>query len=119
MLESTDLEIRRERAARNQSLFREVNERIEELVVSSSYVSFVCECFDVNCAAPLSLTVEEYEQVRDDSNRFVVAPGHYAAEVEVVVQDTGRYVVVAKLGVGGAVADRFDPRAHSQPVEEA
>jgi hypothetical protein len=112
MLEGTDLETRRERAARNESLFREVNERIEELVVSSSYVSFVCECFDVDCGAPLSLKVEEYEEVRAGSNRFVVAPAHYDANLEVVVQETERYVVVSKLGAGGAVADRLDPRAH-------
>jgi len=115
MRDSVDLELCRERAARNESLFREVNERIEELVASSSYVSFVCECFDERCAAPLSLTVEEYEQVRSDSNRFVVAPGHLDADVEVVVQDTERYLMVAKIGAGAAVADRFDPRANSQP----
>jgi hypothetical protein len=35
MSETSDIEVRRERAARNQALFRQVNERIEELSTPS------------------------------------------------------------------------------------
>jgi len=62
----------------------------------------------------MALTVEEYEQVRSDANRFAVLPGHELPAVERVVEATGRYVVVAKLGGGGQVAARLDPRARSR-----
>jgi hypothetical protein len=110
MMESQALETSRRRAAQNQSRFREVNERIEELVATSSYVSFVCECANERCVDSLSLTIEEYEHVRRDANRFVVLPGHDVPEVENVVDATDRYLVVAKVGAGMAVARRLNPR---------
>jgi hypothetical protein len=55
MSETSDIEVRRERAARNQALFRQVNERIEEL-------------------------------------------------------STPSYLIVAKLGTGGSIAEQLDPR---------
>jgi hypothetical protein len=110
MTETAALETRRQRAARNQSLFRDVNERIEELVASSAFVQFVCECCDDDCVTPLALTVQEYERVRAVGNNFVVAPGHDVPDVEEVVDASDRYVVVAKIGAGMAVAARLDPR---------
>ena len=105
-----DLDARRERAAKNQSLFREVNERIEDLAGSASFTSFICECTDETCNETLSLTVEEYEHVRSGSNLFVVAIGHEIPEIEDVVESTERYLLVSKLGSGRAVAERLDPR---------
>ena len=105
-----ELDVRRERAAKNQSLFREVNERIEDLSRSATFPSFVFDCCDESCDETIALTLEEYERVRADANRFAVLPGHEVAEVEQVVEATDRYVVVAKLGAGGQVAERLDPR---------
>jgi hypothetical protein len=108
-----ELDLQRERAARNQSLFREVNERIEELSRSATMPSFICECCDEGCDEMMALTLEEYEHVRSDANRFAVLPGHEVPAVEEVVEATDRYVVVAKLGAGGPVAVRLDPRRRS------
>jgi hypothetical protein len=47
MSETSDIEVRRERAARNQALFRQVDERIEELSTPSYSRGFICECQDV------------------------------------------------------------------------
>lgn len=110
MTESVELDVRRERAAKNQSLFREVNERIGELSASATQPSFVCECTDESCDQRLPLTREEYERIRSDSNSFFVAPGHEIDEIEQVIHVAEGYVVVAKLGRGGMVADRLDPR---------
>jgi hypothetical protein len=110
MEESSGHESQRERAARNQSLFREVNERIEDLSGNASFSAFICECMNEACDEPVSLTIEEYEHIRSDGNRFVVVQGHQVPDVEVVVESTDRYVVVAKLGVGAAVAEGLDPR---------
>src|SRR3954452_1934597 len=112
MSESLELDVRRVRAAKNQSLFREVNERIGELSVSSpaSFIQFVCECMTEGCDQQVSLTREEYEQIRSGSNRFFVVTGHEVVDVERIVDSTDRYVVVANLGKGESVAEHLDPR---------
>jgi hypothetical protein len=110
MSESVELDVRRERAAKNQSLFREVNERIGELSGSATLPTFVCECTAETCDQRVPLTPEEYERIRSDSNSFCVVPGHEISEIEQVVEVAEGYLVVAKLGRGATVADRLDPR---------
>ena len=107
---TSQLEAQRQRAAKNQSLFREVNERIEDLAAAASFSTFICECMDETCDARLSLTIEEYEHVRSESNSFLVLPGHQVPEVERVIEANARYVVVAKLGAGEPVAEALDQR---------
>jgi hypothetical protein len=107
----SDLDLRRERAANNESLFREVNERINDLGQPTTYLVFVCECSDRECSEAVSMTAQEYEHIRADSNSFFVLPGHQAPLlVEEVVETNERYVVVRKLGAGGELADELDPR---------
>jgi hypothetical protein len=103
------------RAARNQSLYREVNERIEELnerfdAALSAGATWVCECADTECSEPMSLTLGEYEELRSHPNRFAVLPGHVLEEVERVVDADDRYVVVEKVGPAAAIAAELDPR---------
>jgi hypothetical protein len=103
------------RAARNQSIFREVNERLEELAEKFQVVAetapFSCECADLGCTAVIDLTLNEYEAVRKESNRFVVLPGHVYPEFERVVSENERYVLVAKYDGGGELAEELDPRS--------
>ena len=112
--EGTD---RTERAAQNQSIFREVNERLEELAETFKWVSelstFKCECADLGCVAMMNLTLNEYEAVRSESNSFAVLPGHVFSDVERVVRETDRFVVVSKIGEGGELAEELDPREES------
>jgi hypothetical protein len=108
--ESDGLDARRLRAAKNQSLFREVNERIERLAGTASSAEFICECLQAECDEPVVLTRDEYEQIRSSPNRFFVLRGHEFAEIEEVVKTNGRYRVVKKLGVGADVAATLDPR---------
>ena len=100
------MEERLERTARNESLFREVNDRIEELsenveaqgiAPEGGFVEFHCECGREDCTERVRLTVAEYERVRSDNDRFAVAPGHETPEMEVVVERGDRFVVVDKL----------------------
>src|SRR5215210_3656738 len=78
--DATEAERRRARqvrAARNQSLFREVNERIETLQMGWGepiHIEFVCECYDDACSLPLTMKRVEYAAVRQDSLSFVVLP---------------------------------------------
>src|SRR3954447_8794136 len=103
------------RAARNQTLYREVNERIEGLNEAFADTldldgAWVCECADENCAEPMEMTLDEYERVRAHPNRFAVLHGHVYPEVEDVVEERERYVIVSKLGPGASFAVTHDPR---------
>jgi hypothetical protein len=48
---SLDLDVQRERAARNQSLFRGINEQIEKVQFEHGQMTsgYVCECLDTTC----------------------------------------------------------------------
>ena len=106
---------RDERAARNEDVFRDVNERLEGLAKAFERIAgiesaFTCECADLHCLEHIALAVDEYEAVRRHPNRFVVLPGHVYADVEIVVSENDRFVVVDKTGVAAEIARAEDPR---------
>jgi hypothetical protein len=107
-------EARQERLARNESLFREVNERIEDAAtkLSPMFTEFMCECADDACFEFVSLTLEEYTSIRNSGPTFfVVRPGHGNSEIERVVGGEGdRYEMVEKLGAAAEVAAELNPR---------
>jgi hypothetical protein len=115
-VESAPIEERQERAARNQSLFREVNERLEEVMGElSMFHEFICECAEPECSEQLSMTHDEYEVIREHPARFAVMPGHVVSEVEQVVGGApDRYVVVEKIERAAEIAAHFDPRLRRQ-----
>lgn len=98
-----------ERLARNQSLFREVNERIEWIAGDNEVVEFVCECSDTDCVSTVELKVDVYERVRSNSTWFFVRSGHDIPEIERVVSRSDGYAVVEKL-VAIEFAEEADPR---------
>jgi hypothetical protein len=112
---TTGREARQVSAAKNQALYREVNERVRSLqsgwMSESDEIGFVCECADDGCAMPLTLTLDEYEDVRADPESFAVAPGHVYPEAEVVVSENDRFTVVRKIGAAGQVAQLADRRS--------
>jgi len=107
-------ELSTERAARNETIFRDANELIEqrrrELTTVAGRTPFLCECADAYCKAVIPLTTDEYETVRAKSNRFVLQPGHPTTDAE-IVEETERYVMVEKHGVSRQVAEETDPRS--------
>ena len=102
-----------ERAARNEALFRELNERVEGFAgaVDLGRIRFVCECGELVCLERVELTRAAYEDVRSDPTRFVVAPGHENPEIERVVARGEGYLVVEKVEHAAQVATEHDPRA--------
>lgn len=104
---------RAERAARNEALFREVNERIGEAAQrwDDDRIRALCECHFGACADFVDVSREEYEAVRAHGDRFLLVDGHQDEEVEQVVERTDRFVVVEKIGEGAEVAQRLDPRS--------
>jgi hypothetical protein len=111
MARETDGGIQAVKAARNQALWREVNERIGAVAETSRHMEFLCECADLDCTETLNLTVAEYERLRSSPVRFPIAIGHDFCEVENVVEENERYGVVQKRGVTAEEAARLDPRS--------
>lgn len=91
-----------ERLAANEAFFRELNERIREAVGSQGrdghLYEFICECADTQCAERIAMPVTEYERIRADPTRFLLAPGHDDQNVEVVLDSRPDRVVVQKIG---------------------
>ena len=112
-------EERAARLARNQALYREVNERVEAINEAFDNLvplgDWICECANPECVQLLSLTHEEYEQLRADGTRFAVAPNdrHVFSEVEDVVERHERYWVVEKQGIAANVVEDANPRSAS------
>jgi len=94
---SDDRSDREIRAAQNQTLFREINERVKDLNEGFSFVSpvgeWVCECANDTCTELIEMTAAEYEAIRSDGARFFVATGdeHVWPDVEKVTERGERY----------------------------
>ena len=97
-----------------QALFREVNERIEELAeefgAGTGTVSLLCECANSGCLERIEISAADYEQVRRFPTRFLVKHGHVNRGSERIVRETGGYVIVEKTGPDATEAVRLDPR---------
>jgi hypothetical protein len=105
---------REERIGLNEAVFREVNERIEEVAetfeIEAQPLDLICECGDAKCVQPLSMTRAEYEHIRSDPQTFAVHPGHELPDVEEVVERRKGYNIVRKgKGVQAKVAEQTDP----------
>ena len=94
------MEERDRRAGENEALFREVNERIEELDatfgVQRRSFTIVCECERVTCAEHIEITHDEYRELRTDPTFFAVKHGHEDPRVEVVIDERPGYLVIKK-----------------------
>ncbi len=103
-----------ERAARNEALFREVNEQVRRLADTSdqsrSGVDFVCECSQDTCTERVHVPVGIYETARSHPRRFIVLPGHENEFERVVERDDG-FFLVGKEGTAGRIAASVDPRS--------
>ena len=102
------------RIARTETVFRHVNERIAETAETfdSDESVFVCECADPDCQHRLEVSIETYEEVRNNSTHFIVAEGHEEAGYERVVEKRPGYAIVEKYRRRlAAMVRRTDPRA--------
>jgi hypothetical protein len=103
-----------EEAAANEAVARELNEDIEtahEAAGRKGIVPMLCECGKPDCEHVVAMTLDEYEEVRADPRRFAVARDHVEAQIEQVVEDEGRFLVVEKRpGTPATVVEDQDPR---------
>jgi hypothetical protein len=105
---------REARAARNQALFRSVNEKLKELNEAFESVTktfaIACECADVGCTGMLDSSSGDYELIRSQPRQFAVLPGHVYPDVEKVVREEAGYAVVEKTGYAAEAAEILDRR---------
>ena len=103
----------RERIAKTEALFRNVNEGISEASsrLDTDDARFVCECGDPDCTERIEVPLDEYEAVREHPTRFVVSPGHVKGPVEKVVKRRSAYSVIEKIDRAVArIVRQLNPR---------
>jgi hypothetical protein len=103
----------RERIAKTEALFRNVNEGIREASdrLDVELADFICECGDSTCTEHIRVPLEEYERVREHPTRFVVRPGHVKGPIERIVERRRHYAVIEKLDrVVARIVRRLNPR---------
>jgi hypothetical protein len=112
------VDAREERLAKNEVVFRDVNERIEEMAAGQVQtlrdqreLGFLCECSNADCTLRLRLGLADYEQARSDPAQFLVALGHELPEIEEVVFVGEGYQVVRKHGAAAVIAKQSNPRS--------
>jgi hypothetical protein len=106
---SASNEEREVRAARNQALFRAVNEKIMELNEAlgeiEDTVSVACECSRIDCVDLLQIPPDAYQAVRGSPRTFMVFPDHADPCVERVVSEHDGYAIVEVFGDGARIAE--------------
>jgi hypothetical protein len=98
---------RTEKIGMNEALFREVNERIEQLqgdAAGLNTFNIVCECGALDCTERFEIKSDDYQVLRQDVHRFAVVPGHERPDVEHAVERRGAYTVVEKTDPDAARA---------------
>jgi hypothetical protein len=116
MATATGTEEFERRVGKNEALFREVNERVNEInqahEIPAVLMDWMCECADEACTDRLTMTAEEYERLRQDPTHFAVlgSQEHFVVDVERVVERHARYWIVEKVGAAADVAEDLDPR---------
>src|SRR5215208_8375325 len=99
-----------ERIAENEVFCRDLNRSKDDWLRSGLQVAgFRCECWRIECSERIRLSRREWQEVRSRPERFAVAPGHTAIDVEPwveeVVKEYQHFWIVEKRGVAGDVAE--------------
>lgn len=104
-----------ERAARNEEVFRGVNERIEQGAEQhqvSDSLPFHCECGARACVDTIEIPPARYAAIVRERYHFVVIPGHEEPQIERVVETGADFLVVEKIGEAREQIDRDHPQQH-------
>jgi hypothetical protein len=113
-----ELDERARRIGLNEALFRQVNEKIQEVgerlgsTEEEPAHELLCECGNSNCTEQVSISPEAYQRIRSDPALFFIVPGHDVPEVEVVMAEAASYQIVRKRpGTPEDIAEATDPRS--------
>jgi hypothetical protein len=98
-----------ERIAYNEAWSRDLNKRkIRWMESGLSSPEFRCECGQADCGSRFPLSSWQWNEVRSRPNRFAVAPGHVAPELEIVVKEYEDFWIVEKQGEAAHIAQELD-----------
>jgi hypothetical protein len=104
-----------ERAARNEEVFRDVNERIEKGAEEhqvAAALPFHCECGRASCLETIEIPPGRYATIVRERYHFVVLPGHEEPRIERIVGTEENFLVVEKVGEAREQIDRDHPQPH-------
>jgi hypothetical protein len=110
-----------ERAARNEEVFRDVNERIEEGAEQhnvSDSLPFHCECGASACIETIEIPPARYAAIIQERYHFVVIPGHEEPQIERIVETEGHFLVVEKIGKARKQIDHDHPQQHHHGLDQ-
>lgn len=102
---------------RNEHDARTANEVVSvegehERMLGHEALAVTCECGDRACHRPVTMSVDDYEEIRSEPDQFVVLDGHEIEDAERVVARREQYLIVQKYGDAGKIATDGDPRNH-------
>jgi hypothetical protein len=103
------------RAARNEEVFRDVNERIEEGAAQhavSAALPFHCECGRASCFETIEIPPGRYASIVGERYHFIVLPEHVEERIERIVETGNTFVVVEKIGEAREQIDDDHPQQH-------
>jgi hypothetical protein len=93
-----------QRTAESAALFRRANDQLSrryaELGLEVELLPFICECADGRCTRTVVLSLEEYDDLRREPQRYVIVNGH-ELDAEDVVATGIRFSVVQRPAVEG------------------
>jgi hypothetical protein len=98
------------RVAGTQAALRALNEGIDT-ERADGVIAFRCECGQLGCNRLIPLRRVQYEAVRLNPRRFVIAPGHVVSELEHEVERHAEHAVVETHSHTSDFAERTDPRS--------
>jgi hypothetical protein len=102
--------ISKDRFARNEAIFREVNERVADVADSEARMTnFLCECGNLDCVEEIPLTDAEYKKPAVTQPPSPASLGMPLGDVETVIEETDRFHVVEKHPREAAIAEATDP----------
>ena len=102
--------------ARNETVFRDLNEwtleaNDERLGLDRPADTYLCECGDRRCTEPIDITRAEYEEIRTEPLRFLIALNHENPDSDTVLLENPRFATVEKIyGEPSKIARATDPR---------
>ncbi|MCE3266400.1 MAG: hypothetical protein K0S15_1109 [Solirubrobacterales bacterium] len=100
---------REHRMAYNEDLCRDLNERkVEWMKDGHLAAGFRCECWQLDCPDRMHLSGSEWREVRSQTNRFAVMPGHVATEDETVIEKYPHFWLIEKHGEAGDAAEALE-----------
>lgn len=97
------------RVAETKRVAAEENQEEQIGGIEDTRLFFYCECVNDKCRERIELSIKEYEEARKNSSQFVLVPGHHSADIERIVFDHGKYIVVQKYMTPPSKVKKLNP----------